>query len=86
MKVRKSANHIFIADMSARDEYKTKWFHDNPEETRLSDPAYNEFVLASGRTIIPITEYKGNYKEPVVLINRDLTFDEVELVSGPHKD
>lgn len=79
----KSANNIFIADMSAREEYKAEWFNDHPGQKSLSHEAYREFLLISGRTIIPITDYKGDYKEPVVLINRDLSFDEVEVVSGP---
>jgi hypothetical protein len=37
-------------------------------------------VLA--KTLVPITEYKGDYKKPVVLISRSLEFDELEIVPG----
>ena len=28
--------------------------------------------------MVPISEYKGGYKEPIVLIARELEFDEIE--------
>lgn len=42
---------------------------------------YEENGLAArGATIVPITEYKGDYKEPIVLINRELDFDEIDWI------
>ena len=81
-----SANGIYVADMSAQDEYKQKLFEENPKQERMTDEQYNEFQRVSSRTLIPITEYKGDYKRPVVLINREMYFNEVEIVSGPHKE
>jgi hypothetical protein len=78
------ANGIYIADMSVRDEFKKKIFEDNPEKKTLNNEEYCEYLRTAGRTIIPITEYRGDYKQPVVLINRELSLDEVEMVSGPH--
>lgn len=80
------ANGIYIADMSVRDEYKKKVFEDNPKQKELSNEEYHEFLRIAGRTIIPINKYKGDYKQPVVFINRELSFDEVDIVSGPHKE
>jgi len=80
------ANGIYIADMSVRDEFKKKIFEDNPEKKRLNNEEYCEYLRTAGRTIISITEYRGDYKQPVVLINRELSLDEVEMVSGPHKE
>jgi hypothetical protein len=42
----------------------------------------DSFIRARACTIVPITEYKGNYEDPVYLINRELGFDEVEVI-GP---
>jgi hypothetical protein len=36
--------------------------------------------IALGRSIIPIAEYEGNFKDPVILIERELDFDEIEWV------
>jgi hypothetical protein len=74
------ANDIYVADISVREEYKSKIFQNDSKKERLSEEEYREFLRASGRTIIPISEYKNDYKEPVVLINRELSFDEVEVV------
>lgn len=79
------ANGIYVADISVRDNYKKKIFENNPEQERMSDKEYHEYLRTAGRTIIPISEYRGDYKKPVVLIKRELSFNEVEIVSGPHK-
>lgn len=47
------------------------------------DPDADGPARARARTLVPISEYKGGYEQPLVLINRDLSFDEVEVVSGP---
>lgn len=82
----KCANGIFVADISVRDEYKKIIFEENPKQERLSEAEYHECLRATGRTIVPIAEYAGDFKKPVVLINRELSFDEVEVVSGPHDE
>lgn len=76
----KNANNIYIADMAGRAEYKQKLFEDNPDQERLTNAEYREFLRIPGRTIIPIHEYKGGYKQPVILINRELGLDEVEVL------
>lgn len=76
----KNANGIYIADMGTREEYKRKIFEDNLEQDCLNDEQYAEFLRMPARTLIPITEYKGGYEKPVVLINREMAFDEVEIV------
>ena len=40
----------------------------------------NDFIRARACTIVPITDYKGGYEDPVYLINRELGLDEVEVV------
>lgn len=77
----KSANDIYIADFSGQEEYRKRIFNKNPKQDRLSEKQYSELERIPARTIIPISEYKGGFKEPVVLIARELFFDEV----GPVK-
>lgn len=76
----KNANGIYIVDMGTREEYKKKIFEENPEQKFLTNGQYFESLRVSARTLIPITEYKGDYREPVVLINREIGFEEVEIV------
>jgi len=39
-----------------------------------------DFICARARTLVAINDYKGGYEEPVILINRELQFDEVEII------
>jgi len=68
----KSANGIYIADISAGETCR-----------KNIDDKYQEYFRSIGRTIIPITDYKGDFKKPVVLVNRELGLDEVEIVNNP---
>jgi len=78
----KSANGVYIADISTRESYKAKIFENNPNQYQLTNIECQEFLRATGRTIIPITDYKGGFGKPVVLINRELGLDEVEIIDG----
>jgi hypothetical protein len=81
------ADAIYIADHAAYEK-RRKELGDAMEKgrDRFTDAEVADFTCARARTIIPITEYKGGYEQPVVLVNRELSFDEVELVSGPHNE
>jgi hypothetical protein len=80
------ANKVFIADHAAYERARDEVLPQAQAEDRsFTDAEIDQFNLARGRTIIPITEYKGGFKQPIVLISRELGFDEVEIVSGPHK-
>lgn len=48
----------------------------------MTDEQYAESLRMIGRTIAPIQEYEGRYEQPIVLINRELDFDEVEVVKS----
>ncbi len=80
------ANHIYIADHSVYEK-RRKEICDaiTDERDRLTNDEVSDFTAARARTIIPIAEYKGGFEQPIVLINRELSFDEVEVISGPHK-
>ena len=82
------ANDIYIADHFQHERRRAALSSIVKAEGRSSftNAEVADFTRARARTIIPISEYRGGYEQPVVLINRELSFDEVEVVSGPHKD
>lgn len=82
-----SADSIYIADHAAY-ERRRKELGDAMEKgrDRFTDAEVADFIRARARTIIPITKYNGGFEQPVALVNRELSFDEVELVSGPHNE
>jgi hypothetical protein len=79
------ANDIYIAD-HAPYEKRRKELSDAITDGRkeFTDPEVDDFKRARGRTIIPITEYKGGFEQPVILIDRELGFDEVEIIGDRH--
>ncbi|MBQ9314103.1 MAG: hypothetical protein IJ220_03750 [Clostridia bacterium] len=76
----KYANHVFVVDNFPFEETRQNLFQKIAPRERLTDEEIGNAYAARGATIIPITEYKGGYKEPIVLINRELDFDEVEII------
>ena len=77
----KDARGIYVADHAAyakRREVLAEAF--KGQRDRFTDAEVNDFVRARACTIVPIAEYKGNYEEPIYLINRELDFDEVEVI------
>lgn len=79
----KFAEEVYVIDISPQEKYKDKIWRENPNQNRLTDSQFAEYLRIGGRTIVPITEYDGSYEEPIVLIRRELDFDEVEIVIGP---
>jgi hypothetical protein len=81
------ANDIYIADHDAYEKRRRKLSGAMEKgRDRFTDAEVADFVCARGRTIVPIHEYKGGFVQPVVLINRELSFDEVEVIGGPYED
>ncbi|MEC7838591.1 MAG: hypothetical protein VX777_00975 [Chlamydiota bacterium] len=80
----KHANGIFVADKAPAAKYKSDCFEGNPQKTMLTNTEFKEYRRYTGRTLIPIHEYQGNYKDPVILIRnkRKLSFDEVTVHKG----
>lgn len=76
----KYANDVYVVDNAAYEETRQKLFEAIAPRERLTDQEYYDVLAARGATIVPITEYKGNYKEPIVLIRRELDFDEISAV------
>lgn len=77
------ANDIYIADHAAYEKRRKELGEAMVNRDRFTDIEVHDFTCARARTIIPIHEYKGGYEDPVVLVNRELSFDEVDIVSGP---
>ena len=77
------ADGVYVADHASYEKYRTELFEKIKPRDRLTDAEVAEADRTRARTIVPIAEYAGGYEQPVVLINRELDFDEVELVSGP---
>lgn len=80
------ANKIYIADHAQYEKRRGELADSLKVRDHFRNDEVADFTRARARTIVPISEYRGGYKQPVVLINRELSFDEVEVVSGPHKD
>ena len=81
----KWADGIYVADHTPYEVLRQELLEKAIKEDRkrLTDEEVAAFVCARARTITPISEYDGSFEQPIVLINRELGFDEVELVSGP---
>lgn len=77
----KYANGVYVIDNSKFEETRQQLFKSISPRERLTDEELNLAYAARGATIVPITEYKGDYSEPLVLINRELDFDEIEIGS-----
>lgn len=77
----KYANHVYVADDAKFEETRQQFFRDIAPRTRLTDAEVGMAHAARGATIVPITEYKGGYKKPIVLINRELEFEEIDWIS-----
>jgi len=74
----KYANDVYVADNAKYVEKRHQIFESIAPRDRLTDKELGDAKAARGATIIPITEYNGDYKDPIVLINRELDFDEIE--------
>lgn len=73
----KYSNEVYVADNSKFNETRMKLFKEIAPRDRLTNEELGCAYAARGATIVPITEYKGGYKEPLVLINRELEFFEI---------
>jgi hypothetical protein len=77
------AGGIYVADHAHFEATREELFASIAPRERLTDAEVDLAYAARSRTIIPVTEYAGGFKEPVVLICRELRLAEVEVVSGP---
>jgi hypothetical protein len=81
------ANDVYVADHAEYERRRNELGAAMEKgRTRFTHEEFADFIRARGRTIVPLGEYKGGFRQPVVLVSRELSFDEVEVVSGPHND
>ena len=77
----KYANNVYVVDNALFEETRMSLFEKNAPRDTLSDEEMDLVYAERAKTLIPITEYKGGYKEPLVLICRELDFDEINWIS-----
>ncbi|MBW2970475.1 hypothetical protein KY319_05110 [Candidatus Woesearchaeota archaeon] len=75
----KHGEDIFVVDYQAYDDFREEAFKTT---NRLSDAQMHEMSVCLAKTLVPVNQYKGNYKKPVVLVGRNLEFDEAKIVPG----
>lgn len=73
----KYANQVYVVDDSKFEETRQKLFKDIAPRDTLTDEELYQAYASRGATIVPITKYKGNFESPIVLINRELEFEEI---------
>ena len=76
----KYANDVYVVDHAVYETTRQQTFKDIAPRDRMNDDEHDNVLATRGATIIPITEYKGNYRQPIVLIGRELDFDEVDAI------
>lgn len=78
----KDARGIYVADHAVYEKRRKILSEVATKEKRdcFTDAEVNDFIRARACTIVPLSEYKGGYEAPVYLINRELGFDEVEVI------
>ena len=62
-----------------RDDYMLCIRPNRANDIYIAD--HSDDRLARARSIVPICEYRGGFSQPVVLVRRELGFDEVEVVA-----
>lgn len=77
----KDARGIYVADHAAYERRRAELaVAIEGQRDRFTCEEVNGPVRARACTIVPLLDYKGDYETPVYLINRELGFDEVEVI------
>lgn len=78
-----NAHGVFVIDEDAFEAPKKEWFENNKSETYLTDKQVDEFLVMKASTIVPINEYDGSFKTPIVIVNRNIGKNELIRVFKP---
>lgn len=78
--VPKHVNDFYVIDASVFETKKAEWFAANPTQEYLSDALMADFERDEAVTIVPINDYQGGYKKPVVIVNRRIWPEEVAVL------
>jgi hypothetical protein len=77
----KDARGIYVADHAVYVKRRAELVEAiKDQRDTFTQAEVDDFIRDRACTIVPITEYKGNYEDPIYLINRELGFDEVEVI------
>lgn len=76
----KDARGVYVADHAAYDKRRAEIAATMESRDLFTQAEIDDFICARARTLVSISEYAGGYEDPVYLINRELGFDEVELL------
>lgn len=76
----KYANDVYVADNAKFEQKRKELFEKIAPRAQLTNKELGEVYAARAATIIPITEYKEEYEEPIVLIARELELDEIDQI------
>jgi hypothetical protein len=77
----KDARGIYVADHATYEKRRAELAVEfKGQRDRFTGMEVDDFVRARACTIVSILDYKGNYEDPVYLINRELDLDEVEVI------
>lgn len=77
------ANDIYVIDQSAYDGRRAELSAAMEDDRHtFTSEEVADFTRARARTLTPIHEYDGGFAKPIVLIGRELGFDEVAIVES----
>ncbi len=76
----KYANEVYVVDNSKYYKKRNEMFEMIAPRDVLTDDELGRAYASRGETLVSISEYKGEYDEPIVLISRELEFEEIEWI------
>ena len=76
----KYANDVYVADNAKFEQKRKQLFEKIAPRTQLTNKELGDVYAARAATMIPITEYKGDYEEPIILIKRELELEEIDKI------
>ena len=74
------ANDCYVADSATYLRAREEMFHKISPRDRLTDEELDIVDLVRAKTIVPLVDYDGTYKQPFLLISREIDFDEVQPI------
>ena len=74
----KYANEVYVVDNSKYYKKRNEMFEMIAPRDVLTDDELGRAYASRGETLVSISEYKGEYHEPIVQISRELELEEIE--------
>jgi len=78
----RSAHEIYVADQAAWDRRRAELAATGPRSRQYTGAEVRDFTSIRARTLVTAATYRGDYADPIVLVHRELGFDEVEVFPG----